>query len=98
GGAGTTAAGLRAGKPTMVIPHLGDQPYWARRVYELGVGVKPVTRHTLTVDRLAAGIHGLVTDARQRNSAARLGEQIRAEQGIENAVEWINQLAGRPRS
>lgn len=98
GGAGTTAAGLRAGKPTMVIPHLGDQPYWARRVYELGVGVKPVTRHTLTVDRLAAGIHGLVTDARQRDNAARLGEQIRAERGIENAVEWIDQLAGRPRS
>jgi UDP:flavonoid glycosyltransferase YjiC (YdhE family) len=90
GGAGTTAAGLRAGKPTMIVPHLGDQPYWGRRVYELGVGVKPVPRHRLTVDGLAAGIRQLVGDSVLAERAQTLGEQIRAEDGVARAVEVIN--------
>ncbi|MEO0565560.1 MAG: glycosyltransferase, partial [Chloroflexota bacterium] len=44
GGAGTTAAGLRAGVPSTVVPHYSDQPYWARRVHELGAGPKPIPR------------------------------------------------------
>ncbi|WP_234031311.1 glycosyltransferase [Mycetocola zhujimingii] len=42
GGSGTTAAGLRAGKPTLICPVLGDQPFWGRRVDELGVGPLPL--------------------------------------------------------
>ncbi len=57
GGAGTTAAGLRAGRPTLIVPHMGDQPFWARRVRDLGVGVKSVPRHALTAERLAAAVH-----------------------------------------
>ena len=45
GGAGTTAAGLRAGRPTVICPFFGDQPFWGRRVHELGVGVE--VRHAL---------------------------------------------------
>jgi sterol 3beta-glucosyltransferase len=92
GGAGTTAAGLRAGKPTMIIPHMSDQPYWGARVYALGVGVKPVPRHKLTAERLARGLHQLATDARLRDQARALGEQIRAERGVENAVRAIEQF------
>jgi UDP:flavonoid glycosyltransferase YjiC (YdhE family) len=95
GGAGTTAAGLRAGKPTMIIPHLGDQPYWGRRVHELGVGVKPIPRQKLTVEKLAIGIRSLVTDATLQANAARLGEQIRAERGVENAVRLIEEIAAK---
>lgn len=90
GGAGTTAAGLRAGKPTMIVPHLGDQPYWGRRVHELGVGVNPVPRHKLTVDALAAGIRQLVADGVMAERAQTLGEQIRAEDGVARAVAVIN--------
>lgn len=97
GGAGTTAAGLRAGKPTLIIPHMSDQPFWGRRVYELGVGAKPIPRHRVTVENLAAGIQMLVNDANIQANAARLGKQIRAERGVENAVEWIERLAGEPR-
>ena len=42
GGAGTTAAGLRAGIPNIVVPFTADQPFWGRRVHALGVGPKPV--------------------------------------------------------
>ena len=57
GGAGTTAAGLRAGVPSIIIPHGNDQFAWGRRVYELGVGPKPVPRKKLTTEKLSDAIH-----------------------------------------
>lgn len=89
GGAGTTAAGLRAGKPTMIIPHMSDQPFWGRRVQELGAGVKPVPRHKLNEENLAAGIQALVEDERIRETAAGLGQRIRGEDGIGQSVALI---------
>lgn len=44
GGAGTTAAGLRAGKPSVIVPFFGDQPFWGDRVHALGAGPAPVPR------------------------------------------------------
>ena len=44
GGAGTTAAGLRAGIPSILVPHFADQPFWGQRIAALGVGPKPVMR------------------------------------------------------
>ncbi len=92
GGAGTTAAGLRAGKPTLVIPHLADQPYWGRRVHELGVGAAPIKRQKLTVEALASGIRQITTDAQMQQTAADLGAKIRAEDGVGTAVKLIEQL------
>lgn len=92
GGAGTTAAGLRAGVPSFLIPHFADQPYWARRVYELGVGPKPVNRVKLTLAALTDGIRQLASDAGMRERAAELGTAIRAEDGVANAVHILNQL------
>jgi UDP:flavonoid glycosyltransferase YjiC (YdhE family) len=93
GGAGTTAAGLRAGKPTLIIPHMSDQPYWGRRVHELGVGPSPIPRHKLTAAALARGIAALVNDPTQTQRAAALGQAICAEDGIAAAVATIDRLA-----
>ncbi|HEX4724779.1 MAG TPA: glycosyltransferase, partial [Pseudonocardiaceae bacterium] len=38
GGAGTTTTATRAGAPQVVVPQATDQPYWAGRVAELGIG------------------------------------------------------------
>lgn len=89
GGFGTTAAGLRAGLPALVIPHLVDQFYWAQRVHELGVGPAPIRRTRLEVQTLAAALEELAHRADLRAAALALGEQIRAEQGLENAVRLI---------
>lgn len=89
GGAGTTAAGLAAGVPSIVTPFFGDQPFWAQRVVALGVGPKPIPRKTLTVDRLAEAIRTAVTDTAMRQRAAVLGVAIRAEDGVARAVEVI---------
>jgi sterol 3beta-glucosyltransferase len=92
GGAGTTAAGLRAGGPSIVVPFMGDQPFWGRRVFELGVGPKPIPRKRLTADRLAAAISQAVSDTTMQQKAAELGERIRAEDGIGQAVAVVHRL------
>jgi len=93
GGSGTTGAGLRAGVPSVLVPHMGDQPFWAQRVVELGVGPQPIPRRQLTAGRLAAAITSAVTDTDMRARAAALGERIRAEDGIGQAVGIIERSA-----
>jgi sterol 3beta-glucosyltransferase len=95
GGAGTTAAGLRAGVPTIVIPFFGDQPFWGQRVAELGVGLAPISRQQLTTERLAEAIHRAAGDRSLRQRAADLGAKIRAEDGIANAVAIVHEISQR---
>ena len=89
GGVGTTAAGLAAGVPSIIVPFFGDQPFWGRRVYELGIGPKPIARRRLTVDNLTEAIERAVSDEEMRKKAASLGERIRAENGVAQAVTII---------
>ncbi len=95
GGAGTTAAGLRAGVPTIVIPFFGDQPFWGARIAELGVGPKPIPRQQLTAERLAEAIHRVMTDQLMRQRAAALGAKIQAEDGIASAVAIVAEMEKR---
>jgi sterol 3beta-glucosyltransferase len=92
GGAGTTAAGLRAGVPSIIIPFHGDQPFWGQRVADLGVGPAPILRRRLTVERLAQAIHEAVTDSTMRQRAVDLGARIRAEDGVARAVAAVEQI------
>jgi UDP:flavonoid glycosyltransferase YjiC (YdhE family) len=92
GGIGTTAAGLRAGVPSVVVPFFGDQPFWGARVYRLGVGAKPIPRKRLTAARLAEAISTVTEDMVLRERAAALGERIRAEDGVARAVEAVEAL------
>jgi UDP:flavonoid glycosyltransferase YjiC (YdhE family) len=90
GGAGTTSLGLKSGVPSAIIPFFGDQPYWGQRVFDLGVGPAPIARKKLTADRLAQAIEQCIQDQEMRASAVRLGEQIRAEDGVGRAVDVIS--------
>ncbi len=92
GGAGTTAAGLRAGKPTIICPFMGDQPFWGRRVAELGVGVEPIPQKKLNADNLAAAIEKVTSDTAMQRRAAELGQKIRAEDGVAKSVAFIEQF------
>ena len=94
GGAGTTAAGLRAGVPNLVVPFFADQPFWGERIYQLGVGPAPISRRKLNVTRLAEAIRVGCHDDGLRQRAARLGQALRAEDGVANAVALIEKLAG----
>jgi len=90
GGSGTTAAGLRAGKPTVICPFIADQPFWGRVVHDRGVGPQPIPQKKLTVDGVAAAINTAVNDKAMQAAAANLGVQIRAEDGVACAVAIIN--------
>jgi sterol 3beta-glucosyltransferase len=94
GGAGTTAAGLRAGRPTVVCPFFGDQPFWGRRVAALGVGAEPIPQKKLTADRLAAAIEQVTTNHGIRQRAESLGARIRGEDGVGRAVAFLEDVAG----
>ena len=91
GGVGTTAAGLAAGVPSIITPFFADQPFWGQRVYALGVGPQPIRRRQLTVGRLVEALERVMSDKVMREKAAALGERIRAEKGIEQAVRIIEQ-------
>jgi sterol 3beta-glucosyltransferase len=79
---------LRAGVPSIIIPHANDQYAWGRRVHELGVGPKPIRRKDLSAQNLADAIQTALTDDIKRK-ASELGEKIRAERGAENAAKVI---------
>jgi len=92
GGAGTSAAGFRAGVPTLITPFFADQPFWGNRAAALGVGLPPIPRKTLTVENLAHAFDRLANDQTMRTRAAALGERIRAEDGVTAAVRIIDSL------
>lgn len=94
GGAGTTAAALRAGRPSVVVPFLGDQSFWARRVHDLGVAPRALPYHSLDPDRLARAIHRAMHDEEMRKAAIRLGAAIEAENGTVRAAEIIERITG----
>ena len=88
-GAGTTAAVCRAGVPSIGVPFFADQPAWARRLADLGVSPEPIPRKELSAMRLAAAMRQVVSDLGMRRQAAELGQRIRAEDGVAQAVRWI---------
>lgn len=94
GGAGTTAEGLRAGKPTVIVPFIVDQFFWGKRVQALGVGVEPIQAKELTAAKLAEAIQRAVNDAEMRRRAESIGKMIRSEDGIANAVEIVKNYLG----
>lgn len=98
GGAGTTAAGMLAGIPSIVIPQRGDQPFWGRRVAQLGVGPEPIPYRQLTAERLASAIREARLDATMRERACALSRTLEHEDGVGNAVRVIERVAeaGKP--
>ncbi len=90
GGAGTTAAGLRAGRPTLVCPFFADQPFWGHRVEMLGCGPAPLSlQGKVSASALAERLHQLVSTTSYAERAAELGQKIRGEDGIIAAIERL---------
>lgn len=95
GGAGTTGAALRSGRPTAIVPFMGDQPFWARRVEALGVGPAALDKRKMTAKDLGGAFRAMEAPAMQQRAAA-LGTAIRNERGVENAMDFIERrMTGR---
>ncbi|RLN06254.1 hypothetical protein BBO99_00004837 [Phytophthora kernoviae] len=85
GGAGTTAAGLLAGKPTFIVPFFGDQPFWGRAVLDAGVGVEHCPISELTTEKLRVAFEALESP-QLRARAIAMRDLMRQEDGAGEAV------------
>lgn len=88
GGAGTTGAALRAGKPMAICPFIGDQPFWARRMKALGVGPTILDKRKMDADAIAGAL-GALDELAVRGRASDLGQAIRREDGVTSAIDFI---------
>jgi vancomycin aglycone glucosyltransferase len=86
GGAGTTTTAARAGVPQVVVPHLADQFYWARRVERLGIAVAAMTRRRLDAAVLAASIREACDIEILAERARDLGVRLRDEAAASDPV------------
>lgn len=86
GGAGTTAAGLKAACPTTVVPFFGDQLFWGDRVHAQGVGPPPIPVDQFCLDKLVHAINYMM-DPEVKTRAVNLAEAIKEEDGVEGAVK-----------
>lgn len=92
GGAGTTAAGLRAGVPQLIVPFLADQSFWGSRVAAAAVGPEPIPQRHLSRDSLTAAFRDVTGNEVYHRSAARLGDLIVHEDGESEAAKIIETL------
>ena len=90
GGAGTVAASLTAGVPTVAVPFFADQFFWGQRVAALGVGPAPLPVAKLSAAPLAERLRAVLGSTSIRDRAADLGARLRAEDGVAEAVRLID--------
>ena len=98
GGSGTTGQSMTAGKPTLIVPYGWDQPDNAMRIQRLGSGLH-LPRSAYTVDNAAAAIRRLLTEPQFAEKAAKIGQEIRAEDAASlacNAIERLLELVATP--
>jgi rhamnosyltransferase subunit B len=94
GGVGTTAQALISGKPMLVMPYSHDQPDNARRVRRLGVA-RVIRRRRYRAELAAERITLLLENAKLRRRAAKIGEQLRGENGLKAACDALEELGSR---
>ncbi|XP_028091210.1 sterol 3-beta-glucosyltransferase UGT80A2-like isoform X1 [Camellia sinensis] len=85
GGAGTTAAGLKAACPTTVVPFFGDQPFWGERVHARGIGPPPIPIEEFSLEKLVNAIH-FMQDPMVKQCAIELAKAMENEDGASGAV------------
>lgn len=95
-GAGTTAATLRAGVPSVPVPGIMDQPYWSQRLVDLGAAPSYRRRPRLTIAWLAEAIRAAVNDPRYVGHARRLASALHGEDGAGATVDAIERLLTAP--
>jgi len=100
GGIGTTAQALRSGRPMLVVPFAHDQYDNAARVRRLGAG-EMLPRPRYTVAAATKRLRKLLENPAYTQTAAALGDQVRAEDGVAacaDAIESCVHIAPRHHS
>lgn len=85
GGAGTTAAGLALGRPTIIVPFFGDQEFWGKIVARVGAGPAPIPHKQLTVDKLNSAIE-MALEKSTQEKAQEIAKNMKNESGVRDGV------------
>lgn len=88
GGAGTSAAGFKAGIPSIIFPFALDQYAWAQKTYDLGVGPKPVPIKKLTAKKFAESIRYAMQE-KVISNAKDLAKKVTSENGVRDCANVI---------
>jgi sterol 3beta-glucosyltransferase len=96
GGAGTTAAGLLAGRPTVVCPFQGDQHFWGAAVHRVGAGPETLPAKKLTAEKLATAVRAASENPGIQTGASDLSERMGREDGTGQASGQIEAVVSRP--
>jgi len=91
GGAGTTATGLRAGKPTVVVPFFGDQFFWGDTISRMELGPDPVLSDSITGKKLADAIIFALQDNIKENARV-CGIEMNEEDGIKKGIHLLKKF------
>ncbi|KAF5681233.1 UDP-glucose,sterol transferase [Fusarium heterosporum] len=86
GGAGTTACGLKNGRPTTIVPFFGDQPFWGDMVAKAGAGPKPIPHAKLSVDNISEAIRYCLSEEAAQ-AAMSISARMQHEEGVRAAVQ-----------
>ncbi|MEX2569658.1 MAG: glycosyltransferase, partial [Gemmatimonadota bacterium] len=91
GGMGTLQQALRSGRPTLMVPFAHDQPDNAHRVRALGVS-RTLRPGRYRAGRVADELRTLLEEPSYRERAETIGERVRAEDGVKNACDAIEEV------
>lgn len=94
GGAGTTAAGLKAACPTSVVPFFGDQPFWGKQVHARGVGPPPIPVEDFSLKKLVSAIQFMLKP-NVKVAATELAKAMADEDGVKGAVDAFHKHFAR---
>ncbi|MBO0682177.1 MAG: glycosyltransferase family 1 protein [Candidatus Dormibacteraeota bacterium] len=96
GGAGTTAAALRAGVPSVIVPFFADQPFWAQRVARMGAAPRPLAAQRVSPADMVGAFDKAMHDPGMRARAALAGRLLNQEDGVANAVRAVERAVPSP--
>jgi UDP:flavonoid glycosyltransferase YjiC (YdhE family) len=94
GGAGTSHAASRAGRPSIVIEHVTDQAFWGGVLHRAGIAPPMLHRRTVTAEKLARAITAVLGSTAMQARARAMGERMQRENGVARAIELIEQRHG----
>lgn len=98
GGAGTTGAALRAGKPQIITYHLGDQQFWCRHMLRLGVSAGGIAQRNLSAGWLSQAVRRALSGRTRARRAGELAAELTSEDGVGRAIDILERVGVRVRA
>jgi UDP:flavonoid glycosyltransferase YjiC (YdhE family) len=89
GGAGTTAAATRAGRPQLLVPHVADQRYWGERIATHGLGPRYIPRPALSLTNLTEALARALADHAMQTRCQRFAEPLRQKNGLHATIRIL---------